>query len=426
MTQPLRLPRSPAPASSRKWTSGAVSLLVVCLVTACYGSYVRYRLHNDYHGNYSGFLQLSQDTFDGNPLVRDRPDIRRSLLLRGDNGYDGQFMYYMTFDPFMRRFDSYRTVVDYPPYRFGRIGFSLLTKLVSRDRWRQYPATMMGLVLVGIAIAAAAVCAMATGCGLSPAWGLIVVAIPGFWESLQVALPEPIAAGFLLASCYCLTKRWTVSAGLCLALSLLVRETGLVFVVCVVGWEFSKRRTGAAWRIALISVVPLALWRVYVAWSTYPMYGTEALFANPHDFGLPFGGVFDMWRAIERGDYYSWAPAVARAAIWYSLVMTGGVVLAVALSIRATSAASLAAVGYGLIAVSLNFESIWGGIGTGVRDTFELFVLLAVASLGWRQYSGALRMWIGCFWTAAALYVFAGAVEATSIRHAILAVLWTR
>jgi hypothetical protein len=61
-----------------------------------------------------------------------------------------------------------------------------------------------------------------------------------------------------------------------------------------------------------------------------------------------------------------------------------------------------------------------------VRDTFELFVLLAVASLGWRQYSGALRMGIGCFWTAAALYVFAGAVEATSIRHAILAVLWIR
>jgi hypothetical protein len=124
MTQPSTLPRFSVPASARKWTSVAVGLLVVCLVTACYGSYVRYQLRNDYHGNYSGFLQLSEDTFDSNPLVRDRPDIRRSLLLRGDNGYDGQFMYYMTFDPFMRRFDSYRTVVDYPPYRFGRIGFS--------------------------------------------------------------------------------------------------------------------------------------------------------------------------------------------------------------------------------------------------------------------------------------------------------------
>ena len=151
------------------------------------------------------------------------------------------------------------------------------------------------------------------------------------------------------------------------------------------------------------------------------MYGTEAFFVNPHDFGPPFGGVIDMWHAVAQGHFG--APAEARAAIWYPIVMTGGVVLAVALSIRSASAASLAACGYGVIAVSLNFESIWGGVGTGVRDTFELFVFIAAASLGWRRYSLALRSGIVTFWAAAAAFVFLGSAEATSIRAALLSAL---
>jgi hypothetical protein len=125
-------------AGVASWRSLLATLATVALVLGTYGAFLRHKLHVDYRGNYSGFLQLSLERFDHNPLVMDRPEIRRAVLLLDNSGYDGQFMYYMTFDPFMRRFDSYRSVVDYPPYRFGRIGFSLMTKIASGDRWRRY------------------------------------------------------------------------------------------------------------------------------------------------------------------------------------------------------------------------------------------------------------------------------------------------
>ena len=169
-----------------------------------------------------------------------------------------------------------------------------------------------------------------------------------------------------------------------------------------------------------MAVLPFAVWRLYVGVEQCPLYGLAAFFPNPHDFGIPFGGIAAMWRAIARGEYYPESPAVARAAIWYPLVLTGGWVLAIALSMRKASAVSVAAVAYGLIAVSLNMDSIWGGVGGGLRDTFELFVMLAAASVGWRAYSRPFRAAIVSFWGAAGAFVFVAAVAASTIRQAIV------
>jgi hypothetical protein len=55
--------------------------------------------------------------------------------------------------------------IDNPPYRYGRIGFSALTRLVSAGRAERYPAVMVWLILAAhVALAAAlAAVALATG-----------------------------------------------------------------------------------------------------------------------------------------------------------------------------------------------------------------------------------------------------------------------
>jgi LPXTG-site transpeptidase (sortase) family protein len=79
-----------------------------------------------------------------------REDIAQSVRFSPDGGYDGQFFYFMTFDPFLTAFrhepQRYGEYIDFPPYRYGRIGFSLLTKVFSGDRPAWYPATMVALV----------------------------------------------------------------------------------------------------------------------------------------------------------------------------------------------------------------------------------------------------------------------------------------
>ena len=108
------------------------------------------------------------------PFLQERPDISRALIV-DDAGYDGQFMYLMAFDPFLRRFadrpEVYRAFIDYPPYRYGRIGFSLLTSLVSAQRAERYPATMVWLIVAAHAALAAALAALAVRHGMAPWWG---------------------------------------------------------------------------------------------------------------------------------------------------------------------------------------------------------------------------------------------------------------
>ncbi len=110
--------------------------------------------------------------------------MQRSLILEKGGGYDGQFFYFEAYDPFLRRFAShpaaYRTFIDAPPYRFGRIGYVWLTTAFSLDNWQAYPRTMVWLVFAAIVACSLILGVVAKDAGLSPALGGLVILIPGF------------------------------------------------------------------------------------------------------------------------------------------------------------------------------------------------------------------------------------------------------
>ena len=99
--------------------------LAGALVLAVFLGLVSARLRDSYSGNYSGFLVISRTAFDTHPTLKGRADVRRTLVLQ-ENGYDGQFMYFATYDPFLREYkdavSTYGRFMDYAPYRYGRIG----------------------------------------------------------------------------------------------------------------------------------------------------------------------------------------------------------------------------------------------------------------------------------------------------------------
>ena len=85
-------------------------------------------------------------------------------------------MYFATFDPFLRVYKStpatYGQIMDASPYRYGRIGFSLLTRVLSGGQWERYPVTMVWLILGALALTAFLLARIAQRHGLSPALGL--------------------------------------------------------------------------------------------------------------------------------------------------------------------------------------------------------------------------------------------------------------
>jgi hypothetical protein len=283
----------------------------------------------------------------------------------------------------------------------------------------RYPATMIWLNLLSLLAIGVVLSTEAQRRGLTAAAGWLVVLIPGFWTSMDAGLPEPLAAVALLGGVIAAMHSRTVIAGLLFGCSLLVRETGAVLVIALaVSIGLTK-----SWRHALLLGVlalgPVAVWRAYVGLALMHDWGWEAFFGQPADFGWPFRGFADMWRTIRNGEYYGGNSALALAGTTYPILLTASLAVAAALVWTERSAVAIAAFCYALIAVSLNFKMIWVYVGNGQRGTYEVFLALAIASLGVKQFPRPLKAMIVLFWCAAGWYVFYGSVESTHIKTAL-------
>jgi len=409
----------PTASSSRLMDVGR-AIAVAVIVTACYGSVVHARLRDYYAGNYSGLLLISERLFDGNPLINGRSDVRNSLVLTNDSGYDAQFMYFAVFDPLLRAYrhqpSNYQQVMDVPPYRFGRIGFSWLTWLFSAGDWRLYPRVMIGILLSSIFAATAILALMAQHGGLSAAVGALFLVLPGPWSSLQSGLPEPVATALVLAGCLVLFNGQWVVAALIFGLSLLVRETGAVIVVCYV---IALALTGAyrkSFLFGLLALSPLVAWRLYVGWIFASGWGLRA-FVYEWPTGLPLAGILNVWNAVKTRSY---PPDLSFAALVFPVVLIAGLALAATLFKEKPSATTAAATIYGLMAISLSLEAVWIHVGNAERTTFELFVMLAVATTAVRSYSPQIRRLVVMFWLIVGAYTFFGTWDAQYVRDAVL------
>jgi hypothetical protein len=403
-----------------EWAALGRPAIVATLVLVAFGYVMHERLHRSYLGNYSGFVQIGRVFVDESPFIAHQPDVRLTLVVM-EGGYDGQFMYYAAYDPLMRayradpaRFDG---MMDTPPYRFGRIGYVWLTWLASLGDWHRFPKAMVWLDLAGIFAAAFAMSAAARDVSATVLWGLVALLIPAFWQSMETTLPEPIAAAFLLLAYLVWRRGRWVGAGLLLAASLLVRETGFVLVAILAAAMVVRGERRQGLLMAAIAIVPFALWHLYVGWVLYPDWGWQGFFFRPALLGLPFVGFVEMWSHVRAGQYEM---DLARAAMWLPVLLTSAWLFAVAVVVKRRTPLTIATAAYATIAVSLNYAFVWVHTRNGERVTYEVFILLALCSA---QFASTSRLWragiIG-FWALSGFYVFWVGFDATFFRDTLL------
>jgi hypothetical protein len=111
---------------------------------------------------------------------------------------------------------------------------------------------------------------------------------------------------------------------------------------------------------------------------------------------------------------------MARAGIWYPLLLTGGAILSVILARRSPNGAGIAAVLYSAVALSLSHATVWVHIGNAERVTYEMFVMLAILSVSVPADAQAVRRAVLMFWAGAAAYVFFASPAAGAAREAVL------
>lgn len=368
-----------------------------------------------HEGNYSGFLYLTP-SFAASPVLDPYPEVRRSLVVH-ESGYDGQLMFLMAFDPFMTRFEPerYTQVVDTPGYRYGRIGFSALTRLVARGHPAAFPATMVWLVAAGGVLTTFFMLRLAREADASPWQALLCLLTPGFVVSLARAMPEPIAAALLLAGLWAYLRSSKAVAIAAWSASLLVRETGALLVLTVVACDLWKSRDARRSLWPLLAMVPLAIWRAYVGWRLAGVSNVDGWWHRPSELALPFAGLVRLFLAGGIGEeagraYNQFLPVL--------LVALAALALAVWRARPGPAAAG--AVGYALMAVSFDYAKVLGWAGNAERAAYEAFLLLFAAMLPFGRLPVRLRWAFGAFAIALFVYDFHYGTHSHWFRSALL------
>ena len=399
-----------------------VSVAAGLVVGLVFLAYAAHRIHEQYQGNPSGLLVISHNFFDNDPLVNGRADIRDRLIFDPGMGADGQFFYLMTFDPLMSAFRGdprrYRDFIDNPPYRYGRIGFSWMTRVLSLGQPQRYPITMIAVVLLSLAIAGFLLSRIAQHHGLTGWHGLLIVFVPGFWSSVERTMPEPVAIALLLGGCLsALRSKWWMCGAL-LGAGMLVRETGGFLVLAVVGMVAltGKRRDAAI--VALLAFVPILVWKAYLWSMLWPEYGADSVLHTPNNVGLPFAGVIELWTQIRAGMYFDGSAGFARAGISLALLTTAAAALGLGSAVKRLTPFAIAAGVYGLLTIAYNYDGVWLHPDNAQRLTADLFVALALVFVQPGPERPLRKAFLG-LWIATAFYVFFGALNAGAARDSL-------
>lgn len=414
-----------APAQ-RAWPGSIASAVAVgAVVLLGFWAVPRWQLSRMYENNYSGFLHIEADFFDKNPLVAGSPGLRETLRM-GEDGYDGELMYFLAFDPLATAFaDRPATYVDVvgatPGYRMGRIGFSMLTSLVTGGDWRQFPRAMVWLVIAATGLCAVALSLLAQRAGKRAAYGFLVLLIPGFWVSIQTGLPEPIAAAALLWGILLLELGLPLLGGLCLGGSLLVRETGVLAVLWVAFHCWRTRGRSRGLTVAVAGLVPMTVWRLYLGWRLWPAFGMASILAkSPSD--IPGRGIVQMWQTVLAGDYWPHVWRLGFSARSFSLLLLMAALGSLFWFRRGALALGTVTIVYALSALMLDFPAVWAHVWNAERTTFELFVLTAVV-FATTALSGVRRGAAIALAIASGIYLVFFALDSWLFRLAIVDLL---
>jgi hypothetical protein len=223
--------------------------------------------------------------------------------IRGSEGYDGQFNYYIAMDPSPH---SVAPRLDAPAYRYQRILVPLIARAAAFANPHAIPWTLVALNLA-YHIAAVMILAKMLLRRSGPTWAALLF---GLWVGLvagvRLDLTEPLALLLVLLALWSeeqLADRahesiWRARAadwipGLLLAASLLAKETVLPFAV---GWAFLPVLEKGWGRAAarLLVFLPFAVLQAWL-WMTFGTTGLISGGAGSTSFEiLPLAGLLHI------------------------------------------------------------------------------------------------------------------------------------
>ena len=231
-------------------------VLKIILVFLCIYGVVLFRYSDKFGGNLTGFICLGDRFLPSGIITKD------TLYLRNSFGYDGQYHFFMSHDPFITK--GLHTYMDNSAYRYQRIMYAWLTAGFSFGIPALIPA-MLVLVNVGaIAMGTGFVALMLRKQGMSPWYALFYAFLSGFLIAVLRDLCSPVAMGFMVAGFFFYARRQLLPCAAFLAAAILTRETVIAAVAVLIIDSAILKRSVRGVVSSLLSLVPWVIWQTYV------------------------------------------------------------------------------------------------------------------------------------------------------------------
>ena len=285
-------------------------------------------------------------------LFYDRPGVadltrRARPSPRSEFGFDGQFFYFQTFDPLLRRVAAWQAL-DAPHLRARRIGYPLLARLLAQAR-RRIPMGLLAAQLLGLAAILAMIQIACRERGWSPLHGFLLAASLPVLVPIEYMTCETVAAAWVMAAFFFHERGRSGACWSCVAAACLTKE---ICVLAAFGLMLDMASRGR-WKRAAVyaaSLLPLAAWIAYLRWRI-PV--DPSLAGDLRNLDWPLAGALDAcvadWRAWLAGERPANQLVRALGIAWF----VGGAAIAWIRLARGPSAAAWCAAGAGCLAVLL-------------------------------------------------------------------------
>jgi hypothetical protein len=230
-----------------------------------------------------------------------RGQLPRGLLLVPSAGYDGQFYYRLAVDPFNWSPTASGITMD-QPYRYTRIGYPVLTWLVSLGQHQLVTVALVAVNLLAVAAMAVLGGMFAQQAGRHALWGLAFAAYFGLAISVGRDTAEPVAEACMLGGLLAYrqgSRGWYLLAAALFGYGAITRETILFAPAAIAVTRLVtmlRRRMLPGWA-DLAWLVPAAAYGVVELAVHVVIKGEFPLLANSNrNLTVPFTAMVDALR----------------------------------------------------------------------------------------------------------------------------------
>jgi hypothetical protein len=230
-----------------------------------------------------------------------RGQLPRGLLLVPSAGYDGQFYYRLALDPFNWSPTASGITMD-QPYRYTRIGYPVLTWLVSLGQHQLVTVALVAVNLLAVAAMAVLGGMFAQQAGRHALWGLAFAAYFGLAISVGRDTAEPVAEACMLGGLLAYrqgSRGWYLLAAALFGYGAITRETILFAPAAIAVTRLVtmlRRRMLPGWA-DLAWLVPAAAYGVVELAVHVVIKGEFPLLANSNrNLTVPFTAMVDALR----------------------------------------------------------------------------------------------------------------------------------